>query len=158
MCFPPSFKALFTQQPIAYSLAALLCNKHITCGAHGARKIYYYVYIIAWLHFRSYLIVGRLHSNHQLIIIILTINIGWHLGWPIRCQGWPWPPIYKRPWWRQQGRAAATVHTQSHFWPCGYSMHSAPDALIHHLPIAQDPAMGCPAIIVFYRFWLWSDA
>lgn len=37
-------------------------------------------------------------------------------------------------------------------------MYLAPDALIHHLPIAQDPVMGCPAVIVFYRFWLWSDA
>lgn len=47
---------------------------------------------------------------------------------------------------------------QSHFCPRGSSMHLSPDALIHHLPIAQDPAMGCPTIIVFYRFWLWSDA
>lgn len=37
-------------------------------------------------------------------------------------------------------------------------MHLATDALIHHLPITQDPAMGCRAIIVFYRFRPWSDA
>lgn len=44
------------------------------------------------------------------------------------------------------------------FLPDGYFMQLLADALIHHLPIFQDPATGCPAIIVFYRFRLWSDA
>lgn len=47
---------------------------------------------------------------------------------------------------------------QSRLCSRGSSTHLSPDALIHHLPITQDPAFGCPTIIVFYRFWLWSDA
>lgn len=43
---------------------------------------------------------------------------------------------------------------------CGdlLALHSFLDALIHQLPIVQDPVMGCSTIIVFYWFWLWCDA
>lgn len=47
---------------------------------------------------------------------------------------------------------AAQVTAQTHFGPHGYS-----DASDHLVPITQAPAVGCPAIIVFYRFQLWSD-